>query len=152
MFFKHPSVYFEATIANSYYYYCANIVGSIEPIYVDNIYVDEYTEKLGLAGKESHIQARAEMSEFLASMQEKPVLSLFFSEGFYTYLLIGMMGFLAYINRKRYMLGLLPSMIGVLVCIASPVLGSFRYFLPVIACTCICLAFCLKCKEKQQNA
>ena len=147
MFWKHPTVYMEATIANSYYYYCANMVGSIEPIYVDFIHANETMERLGLAGLEGNAQLRERIDEFSEGFQSIPVLKLLFSEGFYTYILIGLLAYLCYAKRKKYIVGLLPNMIGVMVCIASPVLGSFRYFLPVIGCTCIVFAYCIKCKE-----
>lgn len=147
MFWKHPTVYMEATIANSYYYYCANMVGSIEPIYVDFIHANETMERLGLAGLEGNAQLRERIDEFSEGFQSVPVLKLLFSEGFYTYILIGLLAYLCYAKRKKYIVGLLPNMIGVMVCIASPVLGSFRYFLPVIGCTCIVFAYCIKCKE-----
>ncbi len=147
MFFKHPTVYLEATIANSYYYYCANVSGSIESIYVDEIYENTYSEQLGLVVPKKHIEAREYLSELLVNIQETPVLRLLLSEGFYTYILMGMMGFFIYLKKKKFIVGLLPNILGVLVCIASPVLGSFRYYLPVIACTCILLAYCFKCKE-----
>lgn len=149
MFFKHPTVYFEATIANSYYYYCANVSGSgsFEPIFVDEIYENMYSKELGLVVPKRNVNARENILELLENMQKIPIVKLLLSEGFYTYLLIGMMGFFVYAGKKRCIWGLLPNMIGVLVCIASPVLGSFRYFLPVIACTCIMFAYCFKCKE-----
>lgn len=149
MFFKHPTVYLEATIANSYYYYCANVSGSLEGIYVDEIYENTYSEQFGLVVPQKHMKAREYLSELLVTIQETPVLRLLLSEGFYTYILMGMMGFFIYAKKKRFIVGLLPNILGVLVCIASPVLGSFRYYLPVIACTCILLAYCFKCKEEQ---
>ena len=74
-------------------------------------------------------------------------MNFLFSEGFYTYLFIVMVGFLCYIKKGKYIVGLLPNLIGIMVCIASPILGSFRYFLPVVACTFICGAYCIKCRE-----
>lgn len=148
MFFKHPVTYFEATIANSYYYYCANIVGSIEPIYVDTMHSDNYTDQMGLNALQKHPVARQLLSKALGKLQKIPIVRLLFSEGFYTYLLLGMCGFLIFIDKKRYIIGLLPSMISVLICVASPVLGSVRYFLPVMGCTCILLAYCLRCKQE----
>ncbi len=151
MFFKHPVVYFEATVANSYYYYCANINGSFEPIYLNYIYYDEHTECFDVYQLEEREELRQEIYEYAQGFQELPIIGLLFSQGFYTYVLIGMIGLFCYRKKYKYIIGLLPSALSVLICVASPVNGSYRYFLPVIGCTCICLAYCIKCKELERN-
>ena len=148
MFTKHPMVYFEATVANSYCYYCTNNISTVEPLYVNFIYTNEHSSYLGLTEAGNNEHGKMVFDRYNSRFQELPIIKWLFSEGFYTYLLIGMLGFLVYIGKTACISGLLPNMIGVLVCIASPILGSFRYFLPVIACTFISLAYCIKCKEE----
>jgi len=143
MFFKHPSVYFEATVANSYYYYCANIVGSFEPIYVNFIYYGGLTEKFNLKMTEKTAHMREWIDQYVKDFQEVPIIKYLFGQGFYTYILIGLIGFLYYAGKKEWVVGLIPNILGVLICIASPVNGSYRYFLPVMACTAISIMFCL---------
>lgn len=147
MFFKHPSVYFEATVANSYYYFCANVVECMGPIYVNFIHPDDRTAFLELTAPEENAELRTALTKYTEGFRDLPLLRFLYSEGLYTYMLIGMIGFLFFVRKKRYIVGLIPNMMGVLVCIASPVQGNVRYFLPVMACTCICMAFCMKCKD-----
>ncbi len=151
MFFKHPMVYVEATVANSYYYFCANEDRCMGPIYVDFIHQDNRTAFMELTLQEDQIERRVALTNYANGFRELPILRFLYSQGLYTYVLIALIGFLAYIKKIKYIVGLLPSMVGVLVCIASPVQGNIRYFLPVIACTCICVAYCVKCKQLEQE-
>ena len=61
-----------------------------------------------------------------------PVLGLFVNIGFNVWVLIFMLGYLLYKKKYNSMVYLVPSLILVFVCIASPVNTYFRYALPYI--------------------
>lgn len=150
MFRKHPKVYFEATISNSYYYYSGSIHTTLEPVFLTEITQNEHTGFFTLKQPDSHTKMRNAISAFSNLVQKTPVLGILYSEGLYTYLLIGMAAYCFFRRRYRLLPVLLPSAFCILICIASPINGSFRYFLPVIVQTPVLLAFLSEKKSQRQ--
>ena len=72
---------------------------------------------------------RKELEKFYTWLEGVPVVSVFFTPGFYTWLLLIA---LAYICSRRKAAGYLwPILLLVALCMVSPVNGYMRYFLPV---------------------
>lgn len=150
MFLKHPGVYLEATVSNSYYYYSGAIHTTLEPVFLENITQNEHTGYFQLEQPAEKAGQRAALGAVSALLNQTPVVGILYSEGLYTNLLLTMAAYLLYRHRKRSLAVLLPSAFCILICIASPINGSFRYFLPVIVQTPVLSAFVLTMVQKKE--
>lgn len=150
MFLKHPGVYFEATISNSYYYYCANINTTLEPVFLEDITQNEQSVYFSFAQLPQNEKFRDAISAISNLIQKTPVVGEIYSEGCYTYLLFIMAAFCFYKKRYRKLAALVPAFFCLLICIASPINGSFRYFLPIIVLTPISWTFIFHEKSRKQ--
>lgn len=135
MFLKHPMVYIEATLNNtfSYYYpfYNEKVLGDYQfyikgaPVatgYFDIHYI-------------TPVKIRTVLAEYAQIWKKVPGFSQLVDPGFYTWILLLLAGYLIYRKRTRDILLLIGSAINILICIASPVNGLLRYALPLMACT-----------------
>lgn len=133
-FGRHPRVYFEATISNSFAY--------IYPFYrYDGMRTYQtYMKEDALMGNVLQYGYQGEegfrniMDAYLENIRTFPITSLLFSAGTYTWLIILCQGYLIYTGRKREALLLLVVGFNVFIFIGSPVNGLFRYSMVVIAC------------------
>lgn len=144
MFFKHPGSYISATVAGTYYYYAPNSTESFEPPFVYFV-SDTNTNQSFFVEQNLRFEP---LKVFLVSNSDNfrnlPVLGLLYRLGFYTFLLLGGMAFL--IANKKYagLVTYIPAVLSILICIASPVNGSYRYFLPVIGMVPLIISTTLK--------
>ena len=135
MFLKHPMVYIEATLNNtfSYYYpfYNEKVLGDYQfyikgaPVatgYFDIHYI-------------TPVKIRTVLAEYAQIWKKVPGFSQLVDPGFYTWILLLLAGYLIYRKRTRDILLLIGPAINILICIASPVNGLLRYALPLMACT-----------------
>ncbi len=78
----------------------------------------------------------------LAYARNVPVLSMFYSIGFYFWILLT--AFLYILYKKSYykLLGVVPAFVVWLTCLASPVYAEFRYAWPAIICVPLILGWC----------
>ena len=126
---RHPLTYIEATTANIYGYFC--------PLKTNWYIYYKYQNKLK---KEDNINyhyndlksTRLVLSSWGVSYPYIPIIGLLANIGFNTWIIIFMSPYL--LSRKRYkdFLCLVPCIVGLLVCIASPANTYFRYVLPNI--------------------
>lgn len=127
-FKKHPKTYIEATINNTYGYYY--------PLVSDWYYHDSYDTRITEDGFDYHYNNLSGLREILTDygqmFQKIPVLSLLINIGFNVWLLLFMFSYLLYKKNYRGLLYLLPSLVLVLVCIASPANTYFRYAMPYV--------------------
>lgn len=128
LFFKHPDSYIQATINNSYgYFYPGEIGTGVFRTYIQksehfNIY---YTNERGI---------RNILQNYYSLWTKLPVLSVFLSPGFYSWILLICIAFIfREKDKKARVLVFLPSLVLLLGCIASPVNGEVRYVLPMIS-------------------
>ncbi|MDE6851068.1 MAG: hypothetical protein K2J67_01075, partial [Lachnospiraceae bacterium] len=141
MFLRHPNVYFEATLNNTY--------GYLYPFHnCDSLGAYQFYQKMDLL----HISLpngsyvfseniRSAMHCYAELWRDIPVLAELVNPGAYTWLLILLVGYSIYHRRFRDIFVFIPPLINVLVCIASPVNGLIRYALPLMACTPVLIAF-----------
>ena len=126
---KHPGTYIEATLENTYGYYC--------PL-KNNWYIYyKYQDKLKKEDNISyHYNNLSNLRDITSSwgviFPYIPALGLIANIGFNTWLIIFIIFYL--IDKKRYkdIIYILPCIAGLLVCIASPANTYFRYALPNI--------------------
>lgn len=125
-FIRHPNVYIEATLANTYGYFYPD---------AKNWYVyTGYDTRLNETKKfDYHFNSFSNLRENLAKysdfFQSTPLLGSLVSIGIYNWLILTMMVFLIKSKRYKYLIFLMPALISILVCIASPANTYFRYIL-----------------------
>lgn len=147
MFRKHPGVYVEATLHNTYGYYYPFYTCKVQSSY--KIYMKEndhyqfsyqYVMPLGL---------RRDMIRYIYLWNKIPGLAQIGNAGTYTWLLIILAGYLIHRKRWKGILAMAAPFLNVAVCIASPVNGLFRYVFPLAACMPVVIYWCLEYGEKE---
>lgn len=123
---RHPETYIEATLNNTFGYYYPNT-------YRWYIYYN-YDSRLQEAGFNYHYNnlegTRKVLSSYGVAFPYIPILGLIVNIGFSTWLIIVMFAYIIKLKQYIYLNYLIPSVILILVCIASPVNTYFRYALP----------------------
>ncbi|MDD3206877.1 MAG: DUF6020 family protein [Lachnospiraceae bacterium] len=137
-FLRHPLVYVDATLSNSYAYispgsrwlwgynYFAMDKNDFGIHYVWN---EEIVSTVAMLDKEA---SRA------------PVLHYFYAPGTYIWLILFFCVYNLWKKQYRRNLIAVPSLVIFLTCIASPCLGCVRYALPYMACTPIIIVASIK--------
>lgn len=123
---KHPNVYMEATINNTYGYFYPD---------AKNWYIYyKYDKRLEDTGKFNyHYNSLKPLRDILSGYGKIfpyiPILGIIVSIGFCTWICMITFGFILKIKEYKYLIYLTPVISLVLVCIASPVNTYFRYAL-----------------------
>lgn len=155
MFIKHPLVYIDATVNNNYDYWYPFHHFTGKPIFWTFIATGLNTVP-GYEGAGFHNPSLAAyFSASLERLASFPLISLLFRPGTYTWLMIVLAGYVASSPNKteRRLLALfLPVLFVLLVCIASPVNGYFRYAMPLIAVTPLYISLISYCKSSVSPA
>ena len=125
---KHPDTYIEATLLNTYGYLYPN---------TSNWYIYyKYDKKLSDAGFDYHYNSLTDLRDMLSKYGVKypsiPVIGMSVNIGFCGMLLLTFLIFLLYEKKYKYIIVLLPSLVVLLVCFASPANTYFRYAMPYI--------------------
>lgn len=126
--FKHPNVYMEATMNNTYGYFY--------PVatrwYIHSKLERTITED-GFQYHYNHLsKLRKELTTIGKEFPSVPVVGLVSHIGTYTWLLLIMAGYLIHRKKYQHLIFLAPAFITLLVCVASPINTYFRYALPFI--------------------
>lgn len=147
MFKKHPGVYLEATLHNTYGYYYPFYTCKSQSSY--KIYMfknDHYQFDYHYVMSK---ELRKEMIRYVYFWDKIPGVSQICNSGTYTWLLIILAGYLIYRKRWKGVLAMAAPFLNVAVCIASPVNGLFRYVFPLAACMPFIIYWCLEYGEKE---
>lgn len=143
---KHPNTYIEATLNNTYGYYYPNT-------YNWYIYY-KYDTRLKKAGFNYHYNTlknmRKSLSDYGISFPYIPICRLTINIGFNTWLILLMATYLVNLKKYKYISYLLPSIILILVCIASPVNTYFRYALPFVFCVPLMLGMFINIRNEKE--
>ena len=139
MLFKHPLCYLEAGFMKSYGYYTLDYPAL--DAYLLRQY-DPLLAEMGIHRVFGDFPTRL-FDSLRQCMIEFPALELLCTAGLYTWVLLFCALRLGRRGKRAEMLLLLPSFMNVLVCIASPLPGSTRYALPMIAVTPMLLGWTL---------
>lgn len=133
MFLRHPLTYVEATCVNSFEYWYPFYHYEGKPIFWTDV---NNHEPLNSRFQDLRNFANNDVIKaatiYLTAWRSVPLLGLLLAPGFYTWLIVLSLGYLAR-HRASSIWLLLPFATLVLICIASPVNGYFRYALPLIA-------------------
>lgn len=153
MFFKHPNVYFKATINSTYGYFYPD-----RTEYKDGVafYLIDMPDYRNVSNFDIHFLSNTEeyrniIERATYTLRNMPVIGLLFSCGLYTWFLIVITLVLWYFRRIREIAILVPLYVIVLVCVASPVNAFVRYMLPVMMALPFVIgwtAFVIQRKEK----
>ncbi len=124
-FFKHPGVYFEATINNAYGYFYPDA----KKWYV----YFNYDKRLKEAGLDYHYNnlkgIRNALSDYANTFPYIPIIGSLVSIGFATWIMMYLFALLLKFKKYDYLIMFTPVISLILVCIASPVNTYFRYTL-----------------------
>ncbi len=134
---KHPSTYFDAFINMNYGYLAPN-EQNIEPD-LSTTY-DEQMTSLGLCRVQNDIPIQI-FSKLVYINVVFPVLRYLTMPGFYNWLVIISLALLIKFKRKAGIILLVPEIINILVCLASPLCNGLRYELPVVYCAPLLIAW-----------
>ena len=125
-FMRHPKTYIEATINNTYGYYY--------PLKLNWFIYYKFDNRITKNGFDYHYNklnlARSVLSIFGIVFPYVSILNIIVNIGFNVWLLIFMFSYLFYRKKYKSLIYLVPSLVLVLVCIASPANSYFRYALP----------------------
>ena len=127
-FIKHPGVYFEATMNNTYGYFF--------PLKINWYIYHNFNPSITEDGFEYSFNNLGLLRDILyyptVVLPYIPVLGLAVNIGFHVWLLIFMTGYMGYRKYYKGIIVFSPALVLVLVCIASPVNAYYRYALPFI--------------------
>lgn len=125
---KDPITYVEATINNTYGYFF--------PLKTNWYIYYRYDKRLSESGFDYHFNDLNELRTYLSVIGNAfpyvPLLNLFVNIGFNTWLILIMTMYLLYKKKYKYLIYLLPSLVLILICVASPANTYFRYVLPYV--------------------
>lgn len=135
LFFRHPLTGLQATMANSFGYY------AFTPYFV--IEQSEPFDPLFCTAAPNRFEnARTAINTFYNDEMASSLLYAGVRAPVYTWLL-ALLGLYVYTSgQRKKLLYLTASVMSVLICIASPLNGMLRLFLPVITAMPVVFAFC----------
>ncbi|MDD7408192.1 MAG: DUF6020 family protein [Anaerovoracaceae bacterium] len=134
MFKKHPQVYFEALLNNTYSY-AAPVCANVSPLLQYDLRMDPanvFVTDMGV-----HKVWKGDWEKYLGDLQQAssrlPVICFMQMPGAYTWLLLICLFVMWKARRPGRAILLVPALMNVLVCLASPLNNSMRYVLPEAA-------------------
>lgn len=150
MFLKHPMVYIEATLINdaSYLfpaytrYRNVQMLGARPSILEGSGYEFPYVLDAGI---------RDAVVESFDKLIYVPGYGLLCTAGFYTWVLAFVFAYMVHRKRIDALAPLVPMVVVVLTCLASPLGGSLRYMLPVVFALPVVCAFPLLCHNPAET-
>lgn len=128
-FFKDPALYVDATINNVYgYFYPLTSNWYIYHNYNDTIVEDGFDYHF----IDEFSIGRRVLKKYGLAFPSIPIISFISNIGFNVWVLFMLGGYLIYSKKKEGIVILLPSLVLLLVCVASPANTYFRYAMPYI--------------------
>ena len=127
-FFKHPKVYFEATLHNTYGYFYPNKTSWY-------IYY-KYDKRLKDSGINYHYNKLGSLRNILSGYGNAfpyiPLIGMMVNIAFCNWIILLSVSFLMKLKKYKYIIFLMPIISLILVCFVSPVNAYFRYALGVV--------------------
>lgn len=146
-FFKHPGVYFDATINTVYGYFYPN---------TSNWYIyHNYNTQLKESGLDYHYNnlniSRKILSSYALSFPYIPLLGSIVNIGFNVWVYLYLLTYLIVENKKKYITLILPILILLLTCVVGPVNTYFRYMIPIVMSLPLVTGLIYHEKDNKQN-
>lgn len=150
MFKRHPGVYIEATLHNSYGYYYPFYHCKAQSPY--RLYTFRNPEPDTHSDYRFIMPAalRKDVLNYANFIGQLPGLAQLCNAGAYTWMLLILAGWLAYQKRWKGILALSAPALIVVINIASPVNGLFRYAFPLVACMPVVVYWCLSYRKEKE--
>lgn len=127
-FFKHPKIYFEATLHNTYGYFYPNKTSWY-------IYY-KYDKRLKESGVNYHYNGLSSVRNVLSGYGKVfpyiPFIGLIVNIAFCNWIILLACDFLIKLKKYKYIIFLMPIISLILVCFVSPVNAYFRYALGIV--------------------
>ena len=144
---KHPVVYIEATVSNTYGYF--------SPLGNNWYFYHNYDDRITEDGFNYHYNSLDNLRSYLNYYGQVykyiPIIGLSVNIGFNTWCILIMLGYLIYIKKYKEIIILLPSIILILICVASPVNTYFRYALPYVFAMPLTIGLFLTIIKEKKN-
>ena len=153
MFFKHPLTYIEATLNNSYTYYCPNGQNSPQGLVITYIENNPAVDKgfFNIHYVFEDYELRSITTNLISFFEHIPGIGLLMHMGIYTWILLILLAYCIYRNCAILFAAFSIPALTVLTCVASPVNGLLRYSLPVIIMTPILVGWVLVVTKKSED-
>lgn len=145
-FKRHPGTYFEATLNGAYGYLAP--VDTDMGAWLQETY-DDYQIRIGLSHPYSGPFRVLLWIWNIAKVI--PVLNVLCMPGFYTWIILLLAWILLVKKKKEGLVLLVPSLINVLVCVASPLANAMRYALPVTAAVPFLIGMVIIVLKRSEN-
>jgi hypothetical protein len=142
MFQKHPAVYLQATLNNTYGYFYPNEPGKSEDFVFWGIKIPMQSDLVQITNPQALDDARSTLFQLIYTFRVFPGISMFGSIGFHVWILILAFMFLLSIRQYRFITVLLPSIFSLFVCLVSPINTYSRYAWPIIFLTPLVICVC----------
>lgn len=126
---KHPGTYVEATMNNTYGYFYPNDTNW----YIYSKYDDRITEDNLVDYHYNGLKPlRNVLTGYGVAFPYIPIIGLISNIGFSAWIMFIMCAYLIERKKKKYIIALMPLLVSLLICVASPVTTYFRYAMPYV--------------------
>ena len=136
MFLKHPEVYIESILNNTYEYWYIDKISDLEYYefapYIQEHDPDKQYEELYVTNNYNTGGERFAVYQLILMLEKTPVVNIFASLGLLPWLILFMIIFNIFQKRGKYILTYLVPVIIYAICMVSPDNGNSRYIMPVI--------------------
>lgn len=127
---KYPTEYIESIMNSTYGYFFPEVGEEYATLAVDSrLGKDTY---INIHSKDEYKDARYISQKINQVLAKLPITSLFNHVAFYDWLLIFATIYVFTKKNYKYLIPLMPLHSVLLVCLASPINGSFRYIMPIV--------------------
>lgn len=143
MFFKHPVVYFDATIHNTYAYFYSehhNFIGEDIGFYE----ITNFKKEIQIHFYDKTEKGRSFLKKIAETINQTPVIGLLYSCYFYIWILIFLTFYLLSLKKYSLFVYFVPLYFTLFTCIISPVNGHMRYLQPIAISIPLAISFVIK--------
>lgn len=157
-FARHPDTYIQAFINHTYGYFYPDMHDyQYDTLNLTGVFFlgnsehwhDDYVD---LKFAISNNTGRQILMHFFYLVEKMPVISMLFSAGIYTYILLGECIYLLSKRKRRELFFLIPQFFILLLRIFSPVNASMRYMLAIMAALPVTVAWCYAAAHKEAGS
>lgn len=134
MFFKHPIIYVDATLNNTYGYFYPNVQNFIgEALGFYGIKVSGRVNKGTFHFQRNHLEeGRVLLESFSSRLSKAPYFHLLYAPAFYVWILLVLSIQIIALRKKSFYVLLIPLYVVLLFCLVSPVNAHMRYLQPIM--------------------
>lgn len=148
---RHPRAYLDAALATPLgFFYPDSVMNNEEQVFIYGPRQHMDGIELEFSAHHELDQTREQLNDYVYAMTRLPPTYLFMNTGVATWVAIGL-GVYAVARKRNLFLLILPSLVGVLVCFASPTFwwNGARYALPVVFSNPFCVAAMLYARQDE---